>query len=145
MRHTALLALAALLVLGSCNKDENATPPRMTGQEDLVGQDFHFKVKADEWEAHGTPGDDTHGFMVLKDVSILTDAIAQNGTVRVYLKRANNNWSELPLQADQGSPGSVNWRFTYRAGLIQIFIDKNGESFSQPDQLMTFKAVVFGG
>jgi hypothetical protein len=145
MRLTASLALATLLVLGSCSDKETAAPRPPIGQEDLMGQDFHFKVKPEEWETHGTPGDDLSGYMVIKDVYILTDAIAQNGVVRVYLERANNNWAQLPLQAHQGAPGGVNWRFTYRAGSVQVFIDRNGESFSPPDALMTFKVVVFGG
>jgi hypothetical protein len=145
MRLTASLALASLLLLGSCSDKETAAPRPPIGQDDLMGQDFHFKVKPEEWETHGTPGDDLSGYMVIKDVYILTDAIAQNGVVRVYLKRANNNWAQLPLQAHQGAPGGVNWRFTYRAGSVQVFIDRNGESFSPPDALMTFKVVVFGG
>jgi hypothetical protein len=145
MRLPFTLALASLLLLGGCTDKENVTPRPPIGQEDLMGQDFHFKVKADEWETHGTPGDDLFGYMVSKDVYILTDAIAQNGVVRVYVKRANNNWAQLPLQAHQGAPGGVNWRFTYRAGSVQVFIDRNGENFSPPDELMTFKVVVFGG
>jgi hypothetical protein len=145
MRLTASLALASLLLLGSCSDKETAAPRPPIGQDDLMGQDFHFKVKPEEWETHGTPGDDLSGYMVIKDVYILTDAIAQNGVVRVYLKRANNNWAQLPLQAHQGAPGGVNWRFTYRAGSVQVFIDRNGESLSPPDALMTFKVVVFGG
>ena len=145
MRLTASLALASLLLLGGCSDKETAAPRPPIGQEDLMGQDFHFKVKPEEWEAHGTPGDDLSGYSVVKDVYILTDALAQNGTVRVYVKRANNNWAQLPLQAHQGAPGGVNWRFTYRAGSVQVLIDRNGESFSPPDQLMTFRVVVFGG
>jgi len=146
MRITAILLTASLLLLGSCTEKENASPrPPIIGQEDLTGQDFHFKVKAEEWETHGTPGDDLAGYMISKNVSILTDDIAQNGTVRVYVKRANNNFAELPIQAHQGAPGGVNWRFTHRAGSVQIFIDRNGETFTPPDQVMTFKVVVFGG
>lgn len=142
MRITALLVLSAVLLAG-CDKDENAKPRPPIGQEDLVGQDLHFKVKPDEWEAHGTPGDDTHGYAVMKDVHILTDATAQHGTVRVYLRKGHNNWAQLPLKAHQGAPSGFNWRFTYRANLVQVFIDRNGEAFSPPDQLMTFKVVVF--
>lgn len=145
MRITAIFLTASLLLLGSCTEKENTSPRPPIGQEDLTGQDFHFKVKAEEWETHGTPGDDLSGYTVSKDVYILTDAIAQNGTVRVYVKRANNNFAELPTQAHQGAPGGVNWRFSYRANLVQIFIDKNGAFFNAPDEVMTFKVVVFGG
>ncbi|MEX1132318.1 MAG: hypothetical protein WEC15_03765 [Flavobacteriales bacterium] len=145
MRITAILFTASLLLLGSCTEKENASPRPPIGQEDLAGQDFHFKVKAEEWVTHGTPGDDLSGYMVNKNVSILTDDIAQNGTVRVYVQRANNSYAELPLQASQGAPGGVNWRFTYRAGSVQVFIDLNGDTFTPPDQVMTFKVVVFGG
>ena len=145
MRLSTLVALSAALLLGACDKDENATPRPPLGQEDMLGQDYHFKVKPEEWEPHGTPGDDLYGFVVSKDVPILTDALAQNGIVRVYVKRASNNYAQLPLQAHQGAPGGVNWRFTYRAGSVQVLIDRNGENFSPPDELMTFKVVVFGG
>lgn len=143
MRITAILLTASLILLGSCTEKENAEPRPPMGQQDLVGQDFHFKVKAEEWETHGTPGDDLSGYMINKDVAILTNDIAVSGTVRVYVKRTNNNFAELPIQAHQGAPGGVNWRFTHRAGSVQIFIDRNGETFTPPDQVMTFKVVVF--
>ncbi len=143
MRITATFLIASLLLLGSCTEKENATPRPPIGQEDLLGQEFQFKVKADEWVVNGTPGDDTFGYMAVGDVNIITEEIASNGVVRVSVKRANNNWSELPLQAQQGAPGGVNWRFTYRTNLVQVIIDRNGESFSPPDELMVFKVVAF--
>lgn len=143
MRTTATLALASLLILSACNDKDQAGPRPPIGPEDIAGQSFSFKVKAEEWVVNGTPGDDTYGYMAIGDVNIITEGIAANGTVQVYVKRANNNWAELPLQAHQGAPGGVNWRFTYRTNLVQIFIDRNGESFSPPDELMVFKVVVF--
>jgi|GEM_PF-3140650 len=145
MRTTATLALASLFLLSSCNDEDKVAPRPPVGPQDIAGQEFHFKVKAEEWVAYGTPGDDTHGYTVNKNVYILTDDLAQNGTVQVYVKRANNNFVQLPLLAHEGAPGGVNWRFSYRANLVQIFIDKNGDVFSPADEVMSFKVVVFGG
>lgn len=143
MRTFSTLALATMFLLGACTDDEQVGPRPPVGPEDVAGQDFSFKVKAEDWVTHGTPGDDTHGYMVIGDVNIITEGIAANGVVRVYLKRANNSWAELPLLASQGAPGGVNWRFTYRTNMVQIFIDRNGESFSPPEELLVFKVVAF--
>lgn len=145
MRIPTILALTALFALGGCTKDENSPLGPPNGQEDLVGQEFSFKVKSEEWEAFGTPGDDTHGYAAIGEVYILTDENTQNGTVRVYVKRGTNNWAELPMLADQGAPLGVNWRFTCRAGSVQVIIDRNGAAFDPPNELMVFKAVVFPG
>lgn len=145
MRTLASLAFASLLLFAGCDEKDQATPRLPAGPQDVGGQEYHFKVKAEEWEQYGTPGDDIQGYSIIKDVYILTDALAQNGTVRVYLGRGAGNWTELPLLAHQGAPGGYNWNFTYRAGSVRIFIDRNGEMFDAPDQVSSFKVVVFGG
>ena len=145
MRIASVLALAVLFAVIGCTKDENSPLGPPNGQEDLVGQEFSFKVKSEQWEVSGNPGDDTQGYAAISDVYLLTDEILQNGTVRVYVKRGFNNWAELPLQADQNAPHGVNWRFTCRAGSVQVLIDRNGESFDPPGEMMVFKAVVFPG
>lgn len=143
MRTIITLALAPLFLFSACTEDEQARPrPNMTA-EDLAGQNHMFKVSSDAWLVNGNPGDDMYGFVANSDVNLITEAIVSDGRVRVYLQRANNNWSELPLSAIQGAPGGVNWRFTHRTGLVRILIDRNGESFSAPDETMVFKVVVF--
>jgi hypothetical protein len=142
MRTTAI-TLFVLIMLSACTRDDSAEPRPPIGPEDVVGQSFVFKVKPADWSPNGTPGDDTYGFAAINTVNILTDAIAQDGTVQVYVQRANNNWSQLPVSATQGAPGGANWRYTYRAGSVQVFIDKNGASFEAPDQVMELKVVVF--
>jgi hypothetical protein len=49
------------------------------------------------------------------------------------------------MQASQNAPHGVNWRFTCRAGSVQVLMDRNGESFDPPGELMVFKVVVFPG
>lgn len=136
------LALATLFLLSACTDDEQAQPRPTVSAEDLAGQSRHFKVTSDTWLVNGNPGDDTFGFVATVDEAMITEAIFNDGRVRVHLQRANNNWAELPLLASQGAPGGLNWRFTYRIGLVQILIDRNGENFSAPEETMVFKVVV---
>ena len=145
MRFQVLLALALSFALGACIKDEDADARPPFSQQALSGYEFGFKVKAEDWEAQGMPGDDTYGYSAISEVYLLTDDIIQNGTVRVYVKRGTNNWAELPVQASQNAPHGVNWRFTCRAGSVQVLMDRNGESFDPPGEMMVFKVVVFPG
>lgn len=143
MRRIITLALAPLLLFSACTDDEQVRPRPMASAEDLVGQSHMFKVASDAWQVSGTPGDDTYGYMAFSSVDLITDAIITDGRVNLYIKRANNNWAELPISALQGAPGGVNWRFVHSPGIVRILIDRNGESFSAPDETMVFKAVVF--
>lgn len=143
MKTTLSLAFATAIMFSACTEDEQARPRPTMSAEDLSAQSLTIKVKTEEWLVQGTPGDDTFGYMAIGDVNLITEAIAASGRVRVYLQRANNNWAELPLLASQGAPGGVNWRFTYRTGLVQILIDRNGENFTPPTELTVFKVVVF--
>ncbi len=144
MRTTTALALVPLFLVSACNKDDAQDPRHPTqGSQDIIGESFHFKVKPDEWDPHGTPGDDTHGYAVSKNVHMISEAIAATGIVRVHLQRDNTGWVELPVLAHQGAPGGVNWRSIHRAGEVEIRLDQNGASFSRPDQVMTFKVVAF--
>ncbi|MCW5900197.1 MAG: hypothetical protein KIT10_13095 [Flavobacteriales bacterium] len=143
MRATRIPILICAILFSACDKDENAAPRPPLGDNGLLGQEHHFKVKADEWSAYGIPGDDTHGYDVIKTVNIIDEGVLQSGTVRVYVKRSANNWAELPLLAHQGAPLGLNWRFDKGVGKVQVMIDRYGEKFSPPDQMMTFKVVVF--
>ena len=145
MRTQVLLALILAVMLGACTRDDDADARPPFSQPELSGYEFGFKVKAEDWEAQGTPGDDTQGYSAISEVYLLTEEIIQNGTVRVYVKRGINNWAELPMQASQNAPHGVNWRFTCRAGSVQVLMDRNGESFDPPGELMVFKVVVFPG
>ena len=102
-----------------------------------------FKVNSDDWVVNGSPGDDTYGYRAIGYVDMITAEIISDGRVRVYIQRANNNWAELPISALQGAPGGLNWRFLYGPGVVRVLIDRNGESFSSPDEALVFKAVVF--
>lgn len=143
MRPTLFFAACVMLLLGACRPDDNATPRTHPLQEDLAGQEFSFKVKSDEWVEQGVPGNDTYGHAVNKDVYILTEGSVQNGTVRLYIRRGPGNWAELPMLRGQGAPEDVNWRFTYGVNKVRVMIDRNGEAFSAPEQMHTFKVVVF--
>ncbi len=145
MRIPVALTLASLLALCACDKDENAGPRPPLGEDQLVGQEFHFKVKTEDWIVNGLPGDDTYGFAAKSTVNILTEGILENGTVRVYLKRASGNWAELPQWAHQGAPHGANWNYTLHPEQVKILIDRNGEAFAPPEEMMTFRVVVFGG
>lgn len=143
MRSILILALASLFLFSACTDEEQVRPRPMVSAEDLPGQSHMFKLNSDAWHVSGTPGDDTYGYMAVGCVDLITDAIITDGRVRLYVQRANNNWAELPLMAHQGAPGGVNWRFVHGPGVVKIMIDRNGESFSAPDETMVFKAVVF--
>jgi len=91
----------------------------------------------------GVPGNDTYGHAVTKDVYILTPGSVEHGTVRLYIRRGPGNWAALPMGRDQGAPEDVNWRFTYDVNKVRVMIDRNGETFGPPDQMHTFKLVVF--
>jgi len=137
------LAACALLLLGGCQADDNATPRTHPLQEDLAGQEFSFKIKSDEWVEQGVPGNDTYGYSVGKDVYILTAGSVANGTVRLYIRRGPGNWAELPMLSSQGAPEGVNWSFTYEVDKVRVMIDRSGEAFGAPEQMHTFKVVVF--
>jgi hypothetical protein len=141
MRSILSLALAAL-VLASCTKDD-AEPRTHPLQANMVGQTSNFKVKADEWEEHGTPGDDAYGYQVRKNAHLLTEGIMENGTVHLYVQRGAGNWLALPVQAHAGGPEDLDWNFTYEVGHVYVQIDRNGEAFDAPSDQMTFRLVVF--
>lgn len=143
MRPIIILALAPFFLFSACTDDEQVRPRPMTSAEDLPGQSHMFKLNSDAWQESGTPGDDTYGYMAVGVVDLITEAIITDGRVRLYIQRANNNWAELPISVHQGAPGGVNWRFVHGPGVVKILIDRNGESFSAPDETMVFKAVVF--
>ncbi len=143
MRSITILALSALFLFSACTDDEPARPRPIVSAEDLPGQSHMFKLNSDAWSEHGTLGDDTYGYMAVGCVDLITEAIISDGRVRLYIQRANNNWAELPLSAHQGAPGGMNWRFVHGPGVVKILIDRNGESFSSPDEALVFKAVVF--
>lgn len=143
MRHFAPLALCSLMLLSACGTDDNAEPRPHPLQGGMVGQEFGFKVKAEEWQPHGTPGSDTHGFAVMKDVYLLSPGVEQHNVVQLFVRRDLNNWVLLPMQAHEGAPEDVNWRYVCGTNKIQVAIDRSGEAFSAPGHLLTFKVVVF--
>lgn len=142
MRHSVALALATLF-LGSCVKDDDATPPTHPLQGDPVGQTLNIKVKADEWEEHGTPGDDAYGYEVRKSAYLLTEDMVEHGTVQLSVQRGSGNWMPLPMLASEGAPEDMDWSYTYEAGHVRIHLDRNSEAFEAPDHLITFRLVVF--
>jgi hypothetical protein len=145
MRTANLIVFSVALLLSACSKEEDQAQRHPLAGADLVGQDHTFKVESDEWETYGTPGDDTFGYEVVNTVPILTDAVLLNGTVRVLLRRSGQTWAELPLWIGQGAPNGLNWRAVVLPNKVRIRVDRNGESFDPPDEVMVFKVVVFGG
>jgi hypothetical protein len=144
MKPALIPAAITLLLATACNEGETVQPrPPLGGQGELVGQDFHFKIKPDEWEAFGTPGDEASGYVGTANASILSNEIAQHGTVRLYVMRNFGNYAQLPMLGHEGGPLGLNWRFTYRAGSVQVILDKNGAPFSPPGEVTSFKLVVF--
>lgn len=143
MRPALTLTVCSLFLLGACRPDDNATPRTHPLQQDLAGQEFSFKVKTEDWVEQGIPGNDTYGHAVNKDVHILTAGSVEHGTVRLYIRRGMGNWAELPMLRGQGAPADVNWRFTYDVNKVRVMIDRSGEAFDPPEEMQTFKVVVF--
>ncbi len=139
-----LAAAAMILVLAGCDKDRDAASPRSPiVQDGAVPQSAIVKVKSDEWELVGTPGDDTYGYKVTKNSSLITAAVLQHGSVHVFLQRSNGSLQELPLLAGQGGPGGVNLRYQASVGQVTITVDRAGEEFSAPGEMLTFKVLVY--
>lgn len=132
------------MLLSGCGKGDDASPPRSPlVQDGAVPQSSIFKVKSDEWAMQGTPGDDTYGYEVTKNVNIITAAVMQHGSVKVYLQRSNGSLSELPLLAGQGGPGGLNLRYQAGVGKVVVTVDQAGQPVTPPEAMLTFKVVVF--
>ena len=93
MKALSATLLIAAFLLSACDKTEDTEPrPPLGGDSgSLVGQDYHFKIKSEDWESYGTPGDDLFGYSGTHNVNIITDAIAQHGTVKLYVMRNFGN------------------------------------------------------
>lgn len=127
--RTHHIALPVLLLL-ACGKDDGTRPTDLLGDPGSLTAEFY--VKPDEWFELDPAVTDVKGHAVNKDVYILTDAVLQNGEVRVYLRQGMNSWRPLPALRDQGGPQGLNWRFVLHPGRIQIRVDADGAPAPAP-------------
>ncbi len=134
-----VLGISASMLLISCDKDGAGPTPSPFTQEHMALQSQTVKIKAEEWEPFGVPGDDTHGYAATANVHVIDHHINANGVVRVQMQRSFNAWIELPITMAEGGPKNMNWRFDHKPGQIRIIIDRNGAAVEPPEEMLVFR------
>ena len=144
MRTLPCLAFIGLVLMCGCRVEDPAAPRSpLIVQDETVPQSTIIKVKTDDWEQHGTPGDDMFGYRVERNVEIITAGSIQHGAIQVFLQRSNGALSELPLLSGAGGPGGSNLRHQVHVGRVVITVDRAGEAFAAPGEMLTFKVLAY--
>jgi hypothetical protein len=134
MNRSAALVLVAASLFSACNKEDPR--PHIT-QEDLVVRSVTVKISSNDWEAFGTPGDDTHGYAANARVRLIDETIANHGSVEVHLQRSNGGLLKLPATIE-----GTNWSFTHHFNGVRIILNRNGEPVKPPQDYITIKVTI---
>ncbi|MEO8590051.1 MAG: hypothetical protein ABI432_11810 [Flavobacteriales bacterium] len=136
---TTLSLFVSALLLSSCAKDgeDGATGP----QGNANVQTTTFSVSPGDWAPFGTSGQVGYGYGVNWNTSIVTDAIANNGAVLLYLKSGTDRWVALPVTIPEGSTWNKTWLYSFGPQSVQIEVYDDDQLTVAPNQVHEFKIV----